>query len=113
MEETIETLFDDQTRSGILRINDLQICWGQVTVEKVPKAVWARKISAKFPKPFIDEPTVTHGINTHSNGHGVAVYNWNLTKEGFTGGLNNMHVINKADPGKVTMDYMAIGRWRC
>ena len=89
-------------------IDKMQICWGRSDVQPDPNSPHTAAFSFQFEKPFLDQPTITNGINTRGPGHALGVYTWSATSTGYNGRLNNMY-IGEPIRGSVTMQYIAIG----
>lgn len=93
------------------RMGETQICWGKLAILPVPAGnEHTRTFGFNFSLPFKEIPVVTNGINSSSNRYAYAVYDYQATKESYSGKI--VDVKFRKNNSDVGMNYMAIGLWR-
>lgn len=107
--------------AGVIRSGDIQIVWGEATISPTYQGVAFRSFAAKFPAFFAAPPKVTYGVHFTGRAGGAdptyAIYTSFVRSNGTSGGLRAEVLewgssTNDCPRDYVTVDYIAIGKWR-
>lgn len=105
------TVIAGANNSTCIRNGDIQTCYGKGFMT-LPSPPWqhTRSFYFNFTAPFIEVPVVTNGINSSSGGYAYSVYSHNINENTYTGSV--AEILWRQNTASVTMNYIAIGRWR-